>query len=110
MDRVFARGVLGVQRGFQEVAGFLGVKGVVEGIFLVGGRKGDRGGIGGAEMGEGVMGAGVDAVVMTEGSGVKVRKIAPRGSCGFKGVLCSGVSMVSFGMKGSGFRGFRGVQ
>ena len=44
------RGVLGVRRGFQEVAGFLGVKGVAEGIFLVGGRKGDRGGIGGAEM------------------------------------------------------------
>ena len=105
-----ARGVLGVRRGFQEVAGFLGVKGVVEGIFFVGGRKGDRGGIGGAEMGEGVMGAGVDAVVMTEGSGVKVRKIAPRGSCEFKGVLCSGVSMVSSGMEGSGFSGFRGVQ
>ena len=108
------RGVLGVRRGFQEVAGFLGVRGVIEGeeeeIFLVGGRKGDRGGTEGAEMDEGVMGAGVDAVVMTEGSGVKVRKIALKGSCGFKGVLCSGVSMVSFEMKGSGFCGFRGVQ
>ena len=62
------RGVLGVRRGFQEVAGFLGVKGVTEGIFLVGGRKGDRGGIGGAE---------TVAVVMTEGFSVKVRKIAP---------------------------------
>ena len=39
-----------------------------------------------------------------------MREIAPRGSCGFKGVLCSGVSMVSFEMKGNGFRGFRGVQ
>ena len=81
-----ARGVLGVRRGFHEVVGFLGVKGVVGdavvGVFLVGGRRGDRGGIGGAEV---VMGAGVDAVVMTEGSGVKVRKIAPRGSCGFRG-------------------------
>ena len=95
------RGVLGVRREFQEVAGFLGIKGVVEGIFLVGVRRGDRGGIRGAE---------VDAVVMAKGCGVKVRKIAPKGSCGFKGVLCSGVSMVSFGMKGSGFRGFRGVQ
>ena len=52
------RGVLGVQGGFQEVAGFLGVKGVTEGIFLVGGRKGDRGGI---------RGAGMDAEVMTKG-------------------------------------------
>ena len=59
------RGVLGVWRGFQEVAGFLGVKGVVEEIFFVVGRKGDRGGIGGTEMDEGVMGAGVDAVVMS---------------------------------------------
>ena len=100
------RGVLGVRRGFQEVAGFLGVKGVAEGIFLVGGRRGDRGGIGGGVVAEGVMGAGVDAVVMTEGSGIKVCKIAPRGSCGFKGFLCSGVSMVSFRMKGRGFSGF----
>ena len=42
------RGVLGIRRGFQEVAGFLGVAGVVEEIFLVGGRRGDLGGIGGA--------------------------------------------------------------
>ena len=62
------RGVLGVQRGFQEVAGFLGVKGVMEEFFLVGGRKGDRGGIGGADVVE---------VVMAEGCGVEVRKIAP---------------------------------
>ena len=62
------RDVLGVRRGFQEVAGFLGVKGVAEGIFLVGGRKGDRGGTGGAV---------VDAEVMTEGFGVKVHEIAP---------------------------------
>ena len=67
------RGVLGVRRGFQEVAGFLGVKGVAEGIFLVGGRRGDRGGIGGA---------GMDAEVMAEGFGVKVRKIAPGVSVG----------------------------
>ena len=93
------RGVLGVRKGFQEVAGFLGVKGVAEGIFFVGGRRGDLGGTGGAVTG---------AVVMTEGFGVKVRKITPGGSCGFKGVLCSGVSMVSFGMKGGGFCGFRG--
>ena len=93
------RGVLGVRRGFQEVAGFLGVNGVAEGIFIVGGHRGDHGGIGGAEM---------VAVVMTKGCGVKVCKIAPKGSCGFRGVLCSGVSMVSFGMKGSEFRGFRG--
>ena len=85
------RGVLGVQRGFQEVAGFQGVKGVVEGIFLVGGRKGDHGGIGGTA---------VDAVVMTKGCGIKVHKTTPRGSCGFKGVLCSGVSMVSSGVEG----------
>ena len=52
------RGVLGVRRGFQEVAGFLRGTGVVEGIFLVGGRRGDRGGIGGAEM---------DVEVMTKG-------------------------------------------
>ena len=50
----------------------------------------------------------VDAVVMTEEFGVKVRKIAPGGFCGFKGVLCSGVSMVSFREKGGGFRGFSG--
>ena len=62
------RGVLGVQRGFQEVAGFLGVKGITEGTFLVGGRRGDLGGTGGAEM---------DVEVMTKGCGVKVRKIAP---------------------------------
>ena len=86
-------------RGFQEVAGFLGVKGVAEEIFLVGGRRGDLGGTGGAA---------IDAVVMTEGCGVKVRKIAPGGFCGFKGVLCSGVSMVSFREKGKGFRGFSG--
>ena len=92
------RGVLGVWRGFQEVAGFLGVKGVAEGIFLVGGRRGDLGGTGGA---------GMDVGVMTERCGVEVRKIAPEGSCGFKGILCSRVSMVSFEMKGSGFRGFR---
>ena len=61
-------GVLWVRRGFQEVAGFLGVKGVAEGIFLVGGRMGDRGGIGGA---------GKDAAVMTKGCGVKVHRIAP---------------------------------
>ena len=85
------RGVLGVQRGFQEVAGFLRVKGVVEGIFFVGGHKGDCGGIGGTA---------VDAVVMAKGCGVKVRKITPRGSCGFKGILCLGVLMVSFGKKG----------
>ena len=64
------RGVLGVLRGFQEVAGFLGVKGVAEGncggaegtvvgIFLVGGRSGDLGGTGGAR---------IDVAVMTEGS------------------------------------------
>ena len=47
----------------------------------------------------------MDVVIMTKGSGIKVRKIAPGGSCGFKGVLCSGVSMVSSGMEGSGFRG-----
>ena len=93
------RGVLGVRRGFQEVAGSLGVKGVAEGIFLVGGRRGDLGGTGGAEM---------YVEVMTKGCGVKVRKIAPGSFCGFKGVLCSGVSMVSFRMKGSGFRGFSG--
>ena len=93
------RGVPRVRRGFQEVAGFLGVKGVIEGIFLVRGRKRDRGGIRGTV---------VDAVVMTKGCGVKVHKIVPGGSCGFKGVLCSGVSMVSSGMEGSGFRGFRG--
>ena len=63
-------GVLGVRRGFQEVAGFLGVKGVAEGIFLVGGRRGDLGGTGGAV---------TDAVVMTEGFSIKVRKIAPGG-------------------------------
>ena len=62
------RGVLGVRRGFQEVAGFLGVTGFAEGIFFVGGRRGDRGGTGGAE---------VDVEVMTKGCGVKVRKIAP---------------------------------
>ena len=96
------RGVLGVQKGFQEVAGFLGVKGVVEGIFLVGGRRGDLGGTGGAV---------TDVVVMTEGFGVKVRKIVPGVSVGFKGgVLCSGVLMISSGMEGNGFRGFRGVQ
>ena len=61
------RGVLGVRRGFQEVAGFLGVKGFVEGIFLVGGHRGDLGGTGGAEM---------DVEVMIKGCGVKVRKIA----------------------------------
>ena len=104
------RGVCGVLRGFQEVADFLGVEGIKEEIFLVGGRRGDLGGTGGAETGEGVMGAEADAVVMTKGCGVKVRKIAPGSFCGFKGVLCSGVSMVSFRMKGSGFRGFRGVQ
>ena len=64
------RGVLWVRRGFQEVAGFLGVAGVVEEIFLVGGRRGDLGGIGGA---------GLDAEVITKGCGVKVRKIAPEG-------------------------------
>ena len=38
-----------------------------------------------------------------------MREIALGGvSYGFKGVLCSGVSVVSFGMKGGGFRGFRG--
>ena len=96
------RVVLGVRRGFQEVAGFLGVKGVMEeGIFRVGGCRGDLGGI------EDTV---VDAVVMTKRCGVKVREIAPGVSCEFKGVLCSGVSMVSFGMKGSGFRGYRGVQ
>ena len=62
------KGVLGVLRGFQEIAGFLGVEGVAEGIFLVGGRRGDRGGTGGAEM---------DVGVMTRECGVKVRKIAP---------------------------------
>ena len=93
------RGVLGVLRGFQEVAGFLGVKGVVEEIFLVGDRRGDLGGTGGAEM---------DVEVMVKGCGVKVRKIAPGSFYGFKGVLCSGVSMVSFRMKGNGFRGFSG--
>ena len=102
------RVVLGVRRGFQEVAGFLGVEGVAEGIFLVGGRRGDRGGIGGAETGKGVMGAGADVVVMTKGCGVKVRKIAPGSFCGFKGVLCSGVSMVSSEVEGNGFSGFSG--
>ena len=64
------RGILWVRRGFQEVAGVLGVKGVVEGdrggtggtvvrIFLVGGRRGDRGGTGGAETNVGVMTKGV---------------------------------------------------
>ena len=43
-----------------------------------------------------------DAVVMTEGFFVKVHKITPGGFCGFKGVLCSGVSMVSSGMEGKG--------
>ena len=70
------RGVLGVRRGFQEVAGFLGVKGVVKGIFLVGGRRGDLGGIGGA---------GMDVEVMTRGCGVKVRKIALGVSVGSRG-------------------------
>ena len=65
-----AKGVLGVWRGFQEVVGLLGVKGVAEGIFFVGGRRGDRGGTGGAEM---------DVEVMTKGCGVKVCKIAPGG-------------------------------
>ena len=64
------RDVLGVRRGFQEVAGFLGVEGVAEGIFLVGGRKGDHGGIGSA---------GMDVGVMTKGCGIKVREIAPGG-------------------------------
>ena len=65
------RGVLGVRRGFQEVAGLLGVRGVVEeGVFLVGGRRGDLGGTGGTA---------TDAVVMIEGFGVKVRRIAPGG-------------------------------
>ena len=68
------RGVLGVRRGFQEVAGFLRVTGIAEGIFFVGGRRGDCGGTGGA---------GVDVVVITVGCGVKVRKIALKGSCGF---------------------------
>ena len=54
-------GVIGVRRGFQEVAGFLGVNGVAEGIFIVGGHRGDHGGIGGAEM---------VAVVMTKGKRV----------------------------------------
>ena len=49
------RGVLRVRRGFQEVAGFLGVEGVMEGIFFVRGRKGDLGGSGGAGMDVGVM-------------------------------------------------------
>ena len=93
------KGVLGVRRGFQEVVSFLGVEGVVEGIFFVRGHKGDRGGIGGTV---------VDEVVMTERCGVKVRKIAPGVSCGFKGVLCSGVLMVSSGMEGRGFSGFSG--
>ena len=94
------RGVLGVRRGFQEIAGFLGVEGVVaEGIFFVGGHRGDLGGTGGAE---------TDVGVMTEGCGVKVRKIAPGVFCGFKGVLCSGVSMVSSGMEGRGFNGSEG--
>ena len=70
------RGVLGVRRGFQEVAGFLGVKGVVEVIFLVGGRRGDRGGTGGGA---------IDAVVMTKGCGVKVREIAPGVPVGSRG-------------------------
>ena len=50
------RGVLGVRRGFQEVAGCLGAKGVVGEIFFVGGRRGDLGGIGGTA---------TDTVVMT---------------------------------------------
>ena len=70
------RGVLGVRRGFQEVAGFLGVTGFSEGIFLVGRRRGDRGGTGGTEM---------DVEVMAKGCGVKVRKIAPGGSLWVQG-------------------------
>ena len=44
---------------------------------------------------------------MMKGCGIKVCKIASGGSCRFKGVQCSGVSMVSSEVEGSGFRGFR---
>ena len=77
------RGVLGVRRGFQEVAGFLGVKGVKEGIFLVGGRRGDLGRTGGAVM---------DVEVMTKGCGIKSARdctwgfLWVQGSSVFRGV------------------------
>ena len=62
--------------GIRGVLGFSGEAedlGVEVGIFLVRGCRGDLGGTGGT---------GVDEVVMTEGCGIKVRKIAFRGSWG----------------------------
>ena len=92
------RGVLGVRRGFQEVAGFLGVKGVMEGIFLVGGRRGDLGGTGGAEMG---------VEVMTKGCGVKVRKIAPGVSVGSRGFCVRECRWFPPGWRAEGSMGLR---
>ena len=96
------RGVLGVRRGFQEVAGFLGVGGVVKGeIFLVGGRKGDRGGTGGAEL---------DVEVMTRGCGVKVRKIAPGVSVGSREFCVWECRWSPSGRRAEGSVGSVGVQ